>query len=1076
MHTEIVYSGLQTNYNSNQQSGEYELKDKDKSEKVVQYESAASETDSTSNAADLDTDNIYQHYESSVRLLRIRKSITGSCGFHLTRTKWDPYPWVSAVDAHTAAEMSGLKAGDCVLEVNGEDVLGLRITDIAKLVQAKSGHVTLLLWSCGSDFQCDPENICCAPMPRTLQRLATIVQSILSIIECPVCLDTITPPTMQCQNGHLLCLNCRIRAEKCPVCRDRYTPQRALIAEQIYAAITSAYNLCSGNEDKLRQKLFGQSERAGVAAGMKVMTRRWRRVEAAKQTIDEQAEQTEVRKDRKGGCTMKWRRPTAQVDGVGETQSQHVVPGAGQAGRFSFVDEADIAERMVENAVAKTDAMAMKRDGRRKKILMKLWHTKAASMENLSTATSTTASSSEHTSNKMRGVSDYINGLASDSATTPTTGNQHPNVHATQLFPNRSKDEMEWAMKNSQNHSNSRANNSDGPYKVSAEATMATIKEAPQQTGMRQEAEMETHTYTGTETDLTMPLNCEITRKTILNVTTTIANDVMSQLSSASSRTPMASDAKSVIFQQPTSTAEDNKVRAVEEDERNGKYSLKQKHVEPHCQCDNATSETAPGTPSPPAQTIAVRRCPSAQQRSQQLNRSIFNDNKNNISKYEHCSCPSSSSLIFIDKRRPVSNRMSLSSGSIEYLKASYCCCTSPTDQLLPADSKIYTKDTNNNVASDTDAASTRNSSILTPASSLSSGVFSTNSSTPNDLQVSELAPTTTAKHEAYSDLQQKQKQRQQSSTEITAITMHKDALLSSMSRLGRPASSITSSLCSLSSLTSSLFSSASDMESPLPLIAAASVGACSSTTAPVAYVNSEFCISDQSPSSSSSPSSAAVNSPLLCTELNKDVKRYRCPCDDCRESFNASSQLQQHVKAVHRLPILSFGGNEHAKITVPLRPPLDDAVLILETSKSENAKNIIDSNNNNNNNSNKKENNAFSDVCRKVDDYKDNADCVGQPNDIDTQASHKSGGTERKIIEDVHSKYAEKQLEQTRECWIRIKVDGGSIQTAAVLQATAAESAYYVLKVRLSGIGDTTPLAKDTDGQMAIELQLVRW
>lgn len=51
-----------------------------------------------------------------------------------------------------------------------------------------------------------------------------------------------------------------------------------------------------------------------------------------------------------------------------------------------------------------------------------------------------------------------------------------------------------------------------------------------------------------------------------------------------------------------------------------------------------------------------------------------------------------------------------------------------------------------------------------------------------------------------------------------------------------------------------------------------------------------------------------------------------------------------------------------------------------------------------------------------------------------------------------------------------------GSIQTAAVLQATAAESAYYVLKVRLSGIGDTTPLAKDTDGQMAIELQLVRW
>ena len=104
------------------------------------------------------------------------------------------------------------------------------------------------------------QSLCAAPMPRTLQRLSLVVQNVLSLIECPVCRDTITPPAMQCQNGHLLCVNCRIRAEKCPVCRDRYYPRPALIAEQLQAAITSAFNLCR-NEDKVRQKIFERHRR-----------------------------------------------------------------------------------------------------------------------------------------------------------------------------------------------------------------------------------------------------------------------------------------------------------------------------------------------------------------------------------------------------------------------------------------------------------------------------------------------------------------------------------------------------------------------------------------------------------------------------------------------------------------------------------------------------------------------------------------------------------------------------------------------------------------------------------------------
>jgi hypothetical protein len=55
------------------------------------------------------------------------------------------------VESGSAAETAGLQAGDCVLEVNGEDVLGQRIGDVASKVRARGDRVTLLLWNAGSD-------------------------------------------------------------------------------------------------------------------------------------------------------------------------------------------------------------------------------------------------------------------------------------------------------------------------------------------------------------------------------------------------------------------------------------------------------------------------------------------------------------------------------------------------------------------------------------------------------------------------------------------------------------------------------------------------------------------------------------------------------------------------------------------------------------------------------------------------------------------------------------------------------------------------------------------------------------
>lgn len=40
-------------------------------------------------------ENNSDHYNPSVRELNILKSMNGSVGFALSRSKWDPYPWVS---------------------------------------------------------------------------------------------------------------------------------------------------------------------------------------------------------------------------------------------------------------------------------------------------------------------------------------------------------------------------------------------------------------------------------------------------------------------------------------------------------------------------------------------------------------------------------------------------------------------------------------------------------------------------------------------------------------------------------------------------------------------------------------------------------------------------------------------------------------------------------------------------------------------------------------------------------------------------------------------------------------------
>ncbi|CAJ0936186.1 unnamed protein product, partial [Mesorhabditis belari] len=56
---------------------------------------------------------------------------------------------------------------------------------------------------------------------------------VLSAFECPVCLEYMLPPYLQCQSGHLVCGNCRPKLQCCPTCRGPTPSIRNLGLEKI---------------------------------------------------------------------------------------------------------------------------------------------------------------------------------------------------------------------------------------------------------------------------------------------------------------------------------------------------------------------------------------------------------------------------------------------------------------------------------------------------------------------------------------------------------------------------------------------------------------------------------------------------------------------------------------------------------------------------------------------------------------------------------------------------------------------------------------------------------------------------
>jgi hypothetical protein len=50
-------------------------------------------------------------------------------------------------------------------------------------------------------------------------------------LECPVCLDIVTSPVLQCQRGHHVCNNCWKRVFSCPLCKCNSSETRNYVAE-----------------------------------------------------------------------------------------------------------------------------------------------------------------------------------------------------------------------------------------------------------------------------------------------------------------------------------------------------------------------------------------------------------------------------------------------------------------------------------------------------------------------------------------------------------------------------------------------------------------------------------------------------------------------------------------------------------------------------------------------------------------------------------------------------------------------------------------------------------------------------
>ncbi|XP_060808211.1 uncharacterized protein LOC106142730 [Amyelois transitella] len=190
-------------------------------------------------------------YMAGVRLvvLNLPEDEGEGLGFRLTRTLWDPYPWVREVTPGARADSAGLKTGDCLLQADGRDLLGLPVGQVAGLIRGDGAGrgVSLLVWNCGVDPRDDPELLWSCGGGARGERSRRALAGAVRALACCVCAATAARPLV-CARSHLYCEACWSRLEKCALCRETLPAKdspyaRNLVAEQVFEAIATEYEL-----------------------------------------------------------------------------------------------------------------------------------------------------------------------------------------------------------------------------------------------------------------------------------------------------------------------------------------------------------------------------------------------------------------------------------------------------------------------------------------------------------------------------------------------------------------------------------------------------------------------------------------------------------------------------------------------------------------------------------------------------------------------------------------------------------------------------------------------------------------
>nr|XP_003699686.1 PREDICTED: uncharacterized protein LOC100875813 [Megachile rotundata] len=209
----------------------------------------------------------------TLKNIKETKTKDKSYGFHLTKSKWDPYPWVGCVETGSLADTAGLRPGDCLISIDGKDLVGLKIKQIATLIQCyQDDNIKLYVWrNVDEDTQEDSGIAIKGPLPEVASKLANALSGVVRVLECPICLESSLPPVSQCVHGHILCMECRPRTPRCPICRVRLGQGRCLLADKLHKIFRDVFNIKDDLPDNaehrtqsFRDRLFGKCKKKTV--------------------------------------------------------------------------------------------------------------------------------------------------------------------------------------------------------------------------------------------------------------------------------------------------------------------------------------------------------------------------------------------------------------------------------------------------------------------------------------------------------------------------------------------------------------------------------------------------------------------------------------------------------------------------------------------------------------------------------------------------------------------------------------------------------------------------------------------